>query len=124
MAELFARLGHAPERGRWRQCHRLSRSGLRLSSQARCEKAFRAKAGRQARGQFRAASGAPGGWLILVHVIVPTLLNQNRQKVTPEPAHFTLPDSERRFSIGFPRHRGGEAGSKSALRTVGILGGA
>jgi len=60
MSELFARLGHAPKRGGLRRRHRLVRSGLRLGFHARFKKTFRAEAGRQARGQFRAASGAPG----------------------------------------------------------------
>jgi len=67
MAELLARLGHASERGRLRQRHSVTRSGLRLGSQAQFEKAFGAQAGGQMRGQLRAASGAPGWRLVLVH---------------------------------------------------------
>ncbi len=39
-------------------------------------------------------------------------------KYPGQPAYFTLSDSERRFSIGFHRHRGQKADCKSALRPV------
>jgi hypothetical protein len=37
-----------------------------------------------------------------------------------QPAYFTLSVSERRFSIGFQRHRARKADCKSALQTVGL----
>jgi hypothetical protein len=40
------------------------------------------------------------------------------------PGYFTLSDWERRFSIGFQRHRDRKADRKSALRIVGVSCGA
>ena len=62
--------------------------------------------------EFRSASRGPGQAGPLCHPIKAAL------------ARIFLSDSERRFSIGFPRCRDPQADCKSALQTIGISRGA